>query len=186
MQDFRQISLLDFENPGFVWAAATRSSGSGAGMGKAMPTPFQPWTLHCDGSAVPNPGRMGLGAVLVAPDGARHVLSIATDARGCNNEAEARALMLALREAQARGATALQIYSDSSLLVAQLGAEGAPPVLRLAALYAEVAALLAGFAVTSLHWIPRHRNGAADALARAALGLAPKGPAKLTKKKKRR
>ncbi|MDP3168244.1 MAG: RNase H family protein, partial [Hydrogenophaga sp.] len=87
-----------------------------------------PWSLHCDGSSVPNPGRMGLGAVLVAPDGTRHVLSMATDARGCNNEAEARALMLALREAQARGATALQIYSDSSLLVVQLGAGGAPPV----------------------------------------------------------
>ena len=156
-------------------------------MDETITASLEPWTLHCDGSAVPNPGRMGLGAVIVAPDGARHVLSQATDARGCNNEAEARALMLALREAQARGATVLQIYSDSSLLVAQLGAVAAPPVLRLAALYAEVAALLAGFAQTSLYWIPRHRNGEADALARAALGLAPKGPmVKLTKKKKRR
>jgi ribonuclease HI len=128
---------------------------------------------------------MGLGAVLVAPDGTRHVLSMATDARGCNNEAEARALMLALREAQARGATTLQIHSDSSLLVAQLGAGGAPPVLRLAALYEEAAALLAGFAHTSLHWIPRHRNGEADAQARAALGLAPKAAVKLTRKKRR-
>ncbi|MDO8385975.1 MAG: RNase H family protein, partial [Polaromonas sp.] len=91
-----------------------------------------PWIIHCDGSAVPNPGRMGLGAVLVAPDGTRHVLSMATDARGCNNEAEARALMAALQDAQARGAQALQIYSDSSLLVAQLGAGDEPPVLRLA------------------------------------------------------
>ena len=135
---------------------------------------------------MPNPGRMGLGAVLLAPDGARHVLSMATDARGCNNEAEARALMLALCDAQGRGATALQIYSDSSLLVAQLGASGAPPVLRLAALYDEVAALLATFAYTALHWIPRHRNGEADALARAALGLAPKVAVKLTKKTRRR
>lgn len=144
------------------------------------------WVIHCDGSAVPNPGRMGLGAVLVAPDGTRHLLSMATDARGCNNEAEARALMLALREARARGATVLQIYSDSSLLVAQLGAGAEPPVLRLAALYEEARALLATFAQTSLHWIPRHRNGEADALARSALGLAPKGPAQLTKKKRRR
>lgn len=129
---------------------------------------------------------MGLGAVLVAPDGTRHVLSMATDARGCNNEAEARALMLALRDARARGVRALQIYSDSSLLVTQLGSGGAPPVLRLTALYAEVAALLAGFAQTSLHWIPRHRNGEADALARAALGLAPKVTGQLSRKKKRR
>jgi len=147
---------------------------------------FPFWSIHCDGSAAPNPGRMGLGAVLVAPEGERHVLLMATDARGCNNDAEARALMLALREAKARGATALQIYSDSSLLVTQLGAGGAPPVLRLAALYEEVAALLMTFAHTSLHWIPRHRNGEADALARAALGLAPKGPVKPKKNKKRR
>ncbi len=144
------------------------------------------WVIHCDGSAVPNPGRMGLGAVLVAPDGTRHLLSMAADVRGCNNEAEARALLLALRDAQARGATALQIYSDSSLLVAQLGAVAAPPVLRLAVLYEELAALLAGFAQTSLHWIPRHRNHEADVLARAALGLPPKGPAKPTRHKKRR
>ncbi|MBA3593856.1 MAG: ribonuclease HI family protein [Pseudomonadota bacterium] len=146
---------------------------------------FRPWTIHCDGSAVPNPGRMGLGAVLMAPDGVRHVLSLAADARGCNNEAEARALMLALREAQARGARELEIFSDSSLLVAQLGSGGVPPVLRLAALYEEVAALLATFAHTSLRWIPRHRNGEADVLARSALGLAPKAAVKLTKKKRR-
>ena len=146
---------------------------------------LQTWSIHSDGSAVPNPGRMGLGAVLVAPDGTRHVLSLATDARGCNNEAEARALMAALRDAQARGATALQIYSDSSLLVAQLGVVNVPPVLRLAALYEEVAALLATFTHTSLHWIPRHRNGDADALARAALGLLPKTLAKLKKKGRR-
>lgn len=94
--------------------------------------------------------------------------------------------MAALHEAQAHGATALQIYTDSSLLVAQLGAGGVRPVLRLAALYEEVAALLATFAHTSLHWIPRHRNGEADALARAVLGLAPKKSVRLTRKKRRR
>jgi ribonuclease HI len=128
---------------------------------------------------------MGLGAVLMAPDGTRHVLSTATDTRGCNNEAEVRALMAALRDAQARGATALQIYSDSSLLVAQLGAVNEPPVLRLAALYEEVRALLATFTHASLHWIPRHRNGEADTLARAALDLPPKKTVKSPKKGRR-
>lgn len=144
-----------------------------------------PWIIYCDGSAVPNPGRMGLGAVLVAPDGTRHALSMATDARGCNNEAEARALMAALRDAQARGATALLIYSDSSLLVEQLGSAGAAPVVRLAGLYEEAGVLLNTFTHTSLHWIPRHRNGEADTLARAALGLLPKRPVKSPKKRRR-
>ena len=68
------------------------------------------WVVHCDGSAAPNPGRMGLGAVLVAPDGTRHTLSRATHTTGCNNEAELRALMAALRELPSRGATRLTVY----------------------------------------------------------------------------
>lgn len=58
------------------------------------------WVIHCDGSAIPNPGRMGLGAVLVAPDGTRHALSQATHTTGCNNEAELGALVMALNEAR--------------------------------------------------------------------------------------
>lgn len=132
-----------------------------------------PWVIHCDGSAIPNPGRMGLGAVLVAPDGTRHALSQATHTTGCNNEAELGALVLALTEARAHGATSLQIYSDSSLLVEQMGTPAAAHA-RLAPLYAAARALLAGFDAVQIHWIPRHRNGEADALARAALGAAPK------------
>jgi ribonuclease HI len=133
------------------------------------------WVVHCDGSAQPNPGRMGLGAVLVAPDGSRRMLSEAAPERGCNNEAELRALMAALQRLIAEGATAARLYSDNSILVEQLRGSGdGPPVARLAPLFDEARALLAGFARSSVHWVPRHRNAEADALARAALGLAPK------------
>jgi ribonuclease HI len=133
------------------------------------------WVVHCDGSAQPNPGRMGLGAVLVAPDGSRQALSEAAPERGCNNEAELRALMAALQRLIAEGATAARLYSDNSILVEQLrGAGDGPPVARLAPLFDEARALLAGFERSSVHWVPRHRNAEADALARAALGLAPK------------
>lgn len=137
-----------------------------------------PWLIHCDGSAIPNPGRMGLGAVLVAPDGMRHALSQATHATGCNNEAELHALVMALNDALARGATALQVYSDSSILVEQLATTTArlpPPIApRLEPLYAAARELLARFGQTQMQWIPRHRNGEADALARAALGAPAK------------
>jgi len=133
-----------------------------------------PWVIHCDGSAIPNPGRMGLGAVLVAPDGTRHALSQATHATGCNNQAELGALMLALNEARTRGATAVQVYSDSSLLVEQMATAPAAAHARLAPLYAAARSLLAEFTTVQVQWIPRHRNTEADALARAALGAAPK------------
>ena len=142
------------------------------------------WVIYCDGSAIPNPGRMGLGAVLVAPDGTRHTLSQTVPSTGCNNEAELRALMAALRELQARGATALQVFCDSSLVVEQLGRADAPPVARLADLFDAARTLLQSFDHASLTWVPHHRNGEADALARAALGMPPRPPVKTAKKRR--
>jgi ribonuclease HI len=143
-----------------------------------------PWVIYCDGSAMPNPGRMGIGAVFTEPDGTRHTLSQATNTTGCNNEAELRALMAALRELQTRGATALLAYCDNSVLVEQLGGAAVKPVARLAAMFEEARALLKSFDHASLQWIPRHRNGEADALARAALGVPPKRPVKPSKKQR--
>jgi len=144
------------------------------------------WTVHCDGSAVPNPGRMGLGAVLVAPDGTRHALSRATHSIGCNNEAELRALTDALLAARAQGASAVQVYSDNSILVEQLGGRAVKPIERLADLFDAARVLLASFDRVALQWIPRHRNAEADALARAALGMAPKASGKAGRRKKAR
>ena len=69
----------------------------------------RPWVIYCDGSAIPNPGQMGIGAVIKDPSGIRHTLSEATNTKGCNNEAELRALMAALRELRTRGATILLV-----------------------------------------------------------------------------
>jgi ribonuclease HI len=150
------------------------------------PTPAaMPWTVHCDGSAMPNPGRMGIGAVLTAPDGTRHTLSQATHTTGCNNEAELLALTLALQDLRGRGVTAVRAFSDNSILVEQLGAVQARPIARLAGLFDDARALLGSFDDARVQWIPRHRNGEADALARAALGFAPKPPARPVKKKRR-
>lgn len=144
-----------------------------------------PWVIYCDGSALPNPGPMGMGAVLTEPGGARHALSQATNTKGCNNEAELRALMRALQEAQARGATAVQVYCDNSVVVEQLAGANARPIARLACLFDEARALLGAFAYVKLQWIPRHRNGEADAFARAALGLLPKSPPAKPPRKRR-
>lgn len=134
-------------------------------------SPGLPWVVHSDGSAVPNPGRMGIGAVLLAPDGTRHALSRTTDERGCNNEAELMALTAALREAKRHGATALILYCDNSVVVEQLVGAPVRPVARLAAHFDAARLLMEGFERVELRWIPRHRNGEADALARSALDL---------------
>lgn len=111
------------------------------------------WVIQCDGSAVPNPGRMGLGAVITDPQGVRHTLSIDTHASGCNNEAELRALMAAIQHVQGcvqgREITPLLVRSDSSILVEQLGGVGGQPVKptvkpieRLAPLFEQARLLL--------------------------------------------
>lgn len=120
---------------------------------------------------------MGLGAVLMSPDGTRYPMSAPAEGRGCNNEAELRALMAALQEARQRGAAALLIHCDNSVVVQQLAGTATEPFLRLAPLFDEARAALLSFASARLVWIPRHRNQEADALARAAVGLPPKSPA---------
>lgn len=139
---------------------------------------FGTWVVYCDGSAMPNPGRMGMGAVLTEPNGVRHTLSKAADTKGCNNEAELRALMAALGELQLRGATELIVFCDNSVVVEQLVGTAVKPIARLAPVFEEARVLLRSFGSASLRWIPRHRNAEADVLARAALGLPAKRSSK--------
>lgn len=145
---------------------------------------MNPWVVYCDGSAVPNPGRIGLGAVLTEPDGTRHTLSQAAHEHGCNNEAELRAVLAALRELKLRGADTLLLHCDNSVVVEQVGSGTAKPIARLASLFDEARALLHSFDQATVVWIPRHRNTEADALARAALGIAQKRVVKIPKKRR--
>jgi ribonuclease HI len=126
---------------------------------------------------------MGLGAVFTAPDGTRHTLSQATQSTGCNNEAELRALMAALDALRTLGASTLLVHSDNSVLVEQLSGAKAKPIARLAGLFDEAQALLNSFEHARLKWIPGHRNGQADELARAALGMPPRPAAKPSKRR---
>lgn len=135
------------------------------------PTDTDLWTAYIDASALPNPGRMALGAIITAPDGTRQLLSQVCPDQGCNNEAELRALMAVLQTLLGLQARRLAIFTDSSVLVEQLAPSPRPtrPIVRLADLFDQARAMLAEFEHVQLRWIPRHRNTEADALARAAL-----------------
>lgn len=132
------------------------------------------WQLACDGSAVPNPGKQGIAAVLISPDGDRHARAMAWPDSGCNNEAELRALLLGLSMAQAQGARQLRIQTDSSVMVEQLSTGSMPTIQRLLPVLTEAQLALARFEHIEWHWVPRHRNAEADALARGVHGLGPK------------
>ena len=124
------------------------------------------WHAWFDGSAVPNPGRIGLGGLLQAPDGQRWTISVACGT-GNSNDAEYLALTVTLQQALALKPDALVVYGDSRIVIDDmLGSQ--PPVAVLQVHRLRAQALVAQFPAIRLGWIPRAKNSVADALARVS------------------
>ena len=121
-------------------------------------------TAFIDGAARGNPGPAGAGAYFPADGGAATELFEALG-RATNNEAEYRALLLALGEAERRGASEVAIFSDSLLLVEQVNgryrikAENLKPLAREAVVRAKA------FRKFSIAHVRREQNRDADRLA---------------------
>jgi len=121
-------------------------------------------TAYIDGAARGNPGPAGAGAYFVAGEEPARELFEALG-RATNNEAEYRALLLALGEAERRGATEVAVFSDSLLLVEQINgrfrikAENLKPLAREAVLRAKA------FPKFSIAHVRREKNRDADRLA---------------------
>ena len=132
------------------------------------------WQAWFDGAALPNPGKIGIGAVLIAPDGERHEHSIKTTLNGCSNEAELHAVIAAMELALAANCRRLRLHGDSQVAIRHVAGEETTEIPRLIALITKAQQLVAQFNVLQLKWIPRHRNAIADRLSREALGLGAK------------
>lgn len=131
---------------------------------EGAPTAWRGWF---DGSAKPNPGRCGIGARLLGPGGEAVELSQAAG-YGNSSEAEYRALILLLETAVAHRAGPLTVYGDSQVVIDDVNGAPADSAAVLHPLRARVHALLAQLPSTTLRWIPRHKNGEADALSQRA------------------
>lgn len=134
------------------------------------------WHAWFDGASAPNPGKMGVGIVLIAPDGKRTEKSLALKHCGCNNEAELRALALTLEMAALAGAQAIKIEGDSKATVDWVNGTDSTEIEPLAELVAAIREQQTPFTSVSLNWVPRHKNTEADRLSRRALGLSEKEP----------
>lgn len=143
------------------------------------------WQAWCDGCARPNPGYIGLGALLISPDGSRHPFSLRSPHQGCNTEAEARALLAALQHARSLGARQLRVHCDSDVVVRLALNEDAREAARLHPLFAEIRGVAKDFEALELRWLPHQRNHAADQLARAALSLPPRAPPKPPRRRRK-
>jgi ribonuclease HI len=138
--------------------------------------PAHAWQAWFDGSAHPNPGRCGIGALLIAPDGRQFKISQEA-AYGDSSDAEYRALIALLQRALPLQPELLMVYGDSQVVINDVqqevddglvmhGAQLLPG--RLQAYRREARALMRQLSEVRLCWVPRHKNAAADALSQAA------------------
>ena len=129
------------------------------------------WLGWFDGSTHPNPGKMGLGGLLLSPAGERVEICV-TAGQGDNNQAEYLAL-IALLEAAVRAQPAkLIVYGDSQVVIDGVRLARSARSAAVLSHYCEHAQqLISQLRVVELRWIPRQRNVAADALSQHAVRL---------------
>ncbi len=175
MQDSAgQLSLAALlqERESAIQASATRTSERRASQAAAHQLRqgrhdgvLTPWRAWFDGSAHPNPGNCSIGGVLQGPDGQQHTISRQAG-YGNSSEAEYRALIAVLEAAVAAKATVLTVYGDSQGVIDDILAPAG--AASLAALRSEARTLMTALPGVALRWIPRHKNGHADALSQQA------------------
>ncbi len=124
---------------------------------------------YTDGGARGNPGPSGIGVVLQNKTGETigewsEFLGIAT-----NNQAEYKALLLALKQAVALGVVELDCRLDSELVVKQLKGEYKVKHPDLKPLFEQAKSLISQIKNVSFKHIPRELNKQADRLANQAM-----------------
>ena len=127
-----------------------------------------PITVEIDGSSRRNPGPAGLGIRILDREG--EVLKEISRAVGVmtNNQAEYRALILALQEVKAYLPADVVIRTDSELLYRQMHGQYRVKHPGLRPLHDHAHRLMAQIGTARLIHVPRELNRAADRLARQA------------------
>ena len=125
--------------------------------------------LHVDGASRGNPGEAGFGIHVTDPEGGEVAALFGYLGQATNNVAEYQALLHGLRFALANGATSVEVFSDSELLVRQLEGRYRVKNAGLQPLFREAQSLLARFSRARVSHVPRERNREADALANRAV-----------------
>jgi ribonuclease HI len=125
--------------------------------------------IYTDGASLGNPGRAAIGVVI--HDGQDRVVSRLSRSIGyaTNNQAEYWAIIAALEETARLGAGAVDIKSDSELVVEQLNGRYRVKKASLRPLYQKVVQLIGSLESFTITHIPREQNREADNLAHLAL-----------------
>lgn len=124
--------------------------------------------VYTDGACSGNPGPMGIGVVVYKGGEILQQVSEA-EGDGTNNVAEYLAVKRGLEEAIQLGADAIEIRTDSRLVVQQLSGKFRIKAPHLREIKSEIDHLAEGLVVTYI-WIEREKNKLADKLAKDAVG----------------
>jgi ribonuclease HI len=130
------------------------------------------WHAWFDGSAHPNPGRIGIGGLLKGPLGEVVEIS-ATAGHGDSCKAEYLALIAVLDAALERQPEKLVIHGDSQVVIGDVCREDGAPALSAYA--SKARELISQLGDVHLRWIPRGRNTLADVLSQRAIRAGAQG-----------
>jgi ribonuclease HI len=125
--------------------------------------------IWVDGAARGNPGPAAISAVLKDEKGKAHSRFSQRIGIATNNEAEYRAVIAGIEKAISLGADAVEINSDSELIVRQLSGKYRVKNTVLKPLYERVKQLQSSLVSFKLSHIPREQNREADRLVNKAL-----------------
>lgn len=133
--------------------------------------------IEADGGSRGNPGIAGSGTVVYSANKEEVLAEIAyvVGRRSTNNVAEYRGLLEGLKEAVALGATEVEVYLDSKLVVEQMSGRWKIKHPDMKTLAIEARDLATRIGDVSYTWIPREQNKRADALSNVAMDAAAAG-----------
>jgi phosphoribosylglycinamide formyltransferase-1 len=128
-------------------------------------------TIYVDGGSRGNPGPAAAAFVLKDKKGKQLQAKSFFIGKATNNIAEYTAIIKALEASKEFDAKEADIYSDSELLVRQLGGRYKVKSENIAPLFQQVTELLSEFEKWQIRHIPREKNKQADKLVNQALDL---------------
>lgn len=138
--------------------------------------------IEADGGSRGNPGVAGSGTVVYSENKEKILREIAyvVGTRSTNNVAEYRGLIEGLRVARELGASEVEVFMDSKLVVEQMSGRWKIKHPDMKTLAIEANNLAGDIGRVTYTWIPREKNKVADHLSNVAMDAAaagkPEGP----------
>lgn len=133
-------------------------------------------TVYTDGGSRGNPGVAGSGSVVYDESGATLAeIAYVVGQKSSNNVAEYHGLLRGLEAARDLGASEVDVYMDSKLVVEQMSGRWKIKHPDMKKLALDAGELAAGFSAVTYSWVPRAKNKKADELSNVAMDAAAKG-----------